>query len=64
MPMSESRPEDLTPPEILLLVSAARLLAAVEWLTKNPPPADEWEMLNKKVKEEIVSIYNCAWAYN
>ena len=62
--MSQSCPGDLTPPEILLLVSAARLLAAVEWVNEHPPSPEEWVELNKKVKEEIVSTYNCSMAYN
>ena len=57
IPMSQSRPEDLTPPETILLTSAARLLAAVKWLSANPPPPEEWVQLNKKVKEEIVSNF-------
>ena len=62
--MSESRPGDLTPPEILLLVSAAKLLAAVDWVNEHLPSPEEWVELNKKVREEIVSIYNRSMACN
>ena len=53
--MPNNRPEDLSPPELFLLKSAARLLGAVRWLEEHPPPPEKWDFLNKKVREEIVS---------
>lgn len=62
--MPNNLPEVLTPPEAMLLTSAARLLTAVRWLEEHPPLPEKWEYLNSKVKEEIVSMCNRSMTFN
>jgi hypothetical protein len=55
--MPRNPPQDLSPPEFLLLKSAAKLLVAVRWLQEHPPLPEKLEYLNSKVKDEIVSMF-------
>ena len=49
--------EELTQLEASLLSIAARLLAAVRYVSENPPLPEKWTYSNEKVMDELVSAY-------